>query len=87
MSPDFLLVDVDKAVAELEVAKALGLRSIIDAMPIGCGRDVNLLAEVSRRSGLHVVAPTGLHHARFYDEGHWSASKTLMGSPDCSWRT
>ena len=65
-SPDFLLVDVDKAVAELAPVQALGLRSVVDAMPIGAGRDVLLLAQVSRRSGVHVVAPTGLHHARHY---------------------
>ncbi len=74
--PDFLLVDVDRAVQELATAQALGLRSVIDAMPIGAGRDVNLLAEVSRRSGAHVVAPTGLHHARHYPARHWSESAT-----------
>lgn len=76
MSPDFLLVDVDKAVAELAPVQALGLRSVIDAMPIGAGRDVLLLAEVSRRSGVHVVAPTGLHHARHYPPRHWSEAVT-----------
>jgi phosphotriesterase-related protein len=30
------------------------------------------LAEISRRSGVHVVAATGLHHARYYGERHWS---------------
>jgi phosphotriesterase-related protein len=41
-------------------------------MPADCGRDAGRLAEVSRGSGIHVLAPTGLHHARFYDERHWS---------------
>ena len=41
-------------------------------MPADCGRDVVKLVEVSRRSGIHVVAPTGLHHERFYDARHWS---------------
>jgi len=74
--PDFLLVDIDRAVAELASAQALGLRSVIDAMPIGAGRDVRLLAEVSERSGVHVVAPTGLHHARHYPARHWSETAT-----------
>jgi predicted metal-dependent phosphotriesterase family hydrolase len=74
--PDFLLVDVDRAVQELASAQALGLRSVVDAMPIGAGRDVNLLAEVSRRSGVHLVAPTGIHHARHYPARHWSESVT-----------
>lgn len=72
MFPDFLLADVDRAVAELEPAQALGLRSVVEAMPADCGRDVTLLAAISRRSGVHVVAPTGLHHERYYHDRHWS---------------
>ncbi len=56
-------------------AQALGLRSVVDAMPIGAGRDAQLLAEVSRRSGVHVVAPTGLHHARHYPARHWTRDR------------
>jgi len=70
--PDFRLDDVDKAVAELAPAQALGLRSVVDAMPADTGRDVLLLAEVSRRSGVHLVAPTGVHHQRYYPERHWT---------------
>ena len=75
--PEFLLVDVDRAVAELGSAQALGLRSVVDAMPAGAGRDVSLLAEVSQRSGVQVVAPTGLHHARHYAARHWSETATV----------
>ena len=71
--PDFELSDVDKAVAELAPAQALGLRTVVDAMPADCGRDVLLLAEIARRSGVHVIAPTGLHHERYYHDRHWSA--------------
>ena len=74
--PDFRLDDADKAVAELEPAAALGLRSVIDAMPADAGRDAGLLAEISRRSGINVIAPTGLHHQRYYPERHWSAVLT-----------
>ena len=69
---DFQLADVDKAVAELAPAQALGLRTVVDAMPADCGRDVLLLAEIARRSGVHVIAPTGLHHERYYHDRHWS---------------
>lgn len=71
--PDFRLDDVEKAVQELASAQALGLRSVVDAMPADTGRDVLLLAEVSRRSGVHLIAPTGVHHQRYYPERHWSA--------------
>ncbi len=71
--PDFRLDSVDDAVAELAPARALGLRAVVDAMPADCGRNAEKLAEVSRRSGIHVVAPTGLHHERYYHDRHWSA--------------
>lgn len=80
--PDFRLDDVDRAVAELAPAQTLGLRSVVDAMPADAGRDVMLLAEVSRRSGVHVVAPTGVHHERHYPERHWSGRLTAAQVTD-----
>jgi phosphotriesterase-related protein len=70
--PDFDLADVDKAVAELAPAQALGLRTVVDAMPCDAGRDVLMLAEISRVSGVNVIAPSGLHHERYYHDRHWS---------------
>lgn len=72
MNPDFLLADVELLSEELAGARALGLRSVIETMPADAGRDVLLLAELSRRTGLHIVAPTGLHHERYYHDRHWS---------------
>jgi phosphotriesterase-related protein len=72
MSPDFLLADVDRLVAELRDAATAGLRSAIDAMPADCGRNPSKLAELSRLSGVHIVAATGLHHEKFYGPSHWS---------------
>lgn len=70
--PDFRLDSVADAVAELAPAVALGLRAVVDAMPADCGRNAEKLAAVSRASDVHVVAPTGLHHERYYDDRHWS---------------
>lgn len=70
--PDFELADVDKAVAELAPVQAMGLLTVVDAMPADCGRDVLMLAEISRRSGVNVIAPSGLHHERYYHDRHWS---------------
>jgi phosphotriesterase-related protein len=75
--PDLRLDDVDGAVAELAPAQALGLRSVVDAMPADAGRDVVRLAEVSRRAGIHVIAPTGMHHQRYYPERHWSEALSV----------
>jgi 5-phospho-D-xylono-1,4-lactonase len=82
VSPDFLLADVDRMVSEVDSACAAGLRAAIDMMPIACGRNPHKLAELSRRTGIHLVAATGLHHERFYDPSHWSRRATWQQLAD-----
>jgi 5-phospho-D-xylono-1,4-lactonase len=72
LEPDFLLADVTRMAIEVREAAALGLRSVIDAMPADAGRNVVKLAELSRLTSVNVVAPTGLHHERYYGPTHWS---------------
>ncbi len=76
ISPDFLLADVDRMSTELRDAAEAGLRTAVDAMPADCGRDPLMLAELSRRSDVHLVAATGLHHQKFYGPSHWSLRAT-----------
>jgi phosphotriesterase-related protein len=76
ISPDFLLADLDRVTAELRDAAGAGLRTAVDAMPADCGRDPSMLAELSRRSGVQIVAATGLHHEKFYGPWHWSLRAT-----------
>lgn len=73
-TPDFELSDVDRAVEELARFRADGGRALVDSMPCDSGRNVVKLAELARRAGVHVVAPTGLHLAKYYDPGHWGNS-------------
>jgi len=70
--PDHLLDSVEDAVAELAPAQALGLTAVVDGMPADTGRDAAMLAEIARRTGLHVIAPTGIHHIRHYGPRHWT---------------
>jgi len=72
LEPDFDLGDVDRMSLEVGEAAAAGLRAVVDAMPCDAGRSAAKLAEVSRRTGVHVVASTGLHHERYYGPAHWS---------------
>ena len=72
LEPDFDLSDVDAMAREVAEAAGLGLRAIVDAMPCDAGRNAVKLADLSRRTGVHVVAPTGLHHDRYYGPAHWS---------------
>jgi 5-phospho-D-xylono-1,4-lactonase len=71
VNPEISLQRVEDAVAELAPCVAAGLRAVVDAMPADAGRNVAKLAAISRRAGVHVIAATGLHHARFYGERHW----------------
>jgi predicted metal-dependent phosphotriesterase family hydrolase len=77
MVPEFDLGDVAAMATEVAEAVALGLRSVVDAMPCDAGRSAQKLADLSRRTGVHVVAPTGLHHDRYYGPTHWSARITV----------
>lgn len=72
INPEIALPDVEAAVAELQTCRQAGVRAVLDAMPADAGRNVVKLAAVSEQSGVHVVVATGLHHARYYGERHWS---------------
>ena len=61
---------VADAVERLTAARAEGVGTIVDVTPIDVGRDVRLLEEVSRKSGVHIVACTG----------HWISPSLSMGA-------
>ncbi len=75
--PDIHLPSVENAVLELEAFRKAGGGAMVDCMPCDAGRNVVKLAEISRRSGVHVVAPTGLHRTVFYPQGHWRFRATV----------
>jgi phosphotriesterase-related protein len=79
VDPKIRLESVDAAVKELQDLKAAGAGTVVDCMPCDAGRNVLKLAEISRRSGVHVVAPTGLHRKRFYPPGHWRVRVGVEG--------
>jgi len=72
LEPDFDLADIDAIAAEVSEAMALGLSAAVDAMPCDAGRNPAKLADLARRTGLRLIAPTGLHHERYYGPTHWS---------------
>jgi len=45
--------------------------SVVDAQPGGCGRMASELRELSRRSGVRIIASTGFHKLCYYPEDHW----------------
>ncbi|MHB8342385.1 MAG: phosphotriesterase family protein [Mycobacteriales bacterium] len=70
-NPNLLIDDVERAVAEVELFAAAGGGALVDAMPLDSGRDPIGLVEVSRRTGVHIVATTGFHTAGYYVRDHW----------------
>lgn len=71
IAPEFLIEDVEAIVSEVADFYGAGGRAIVDAMPCDAGRDATQLAEISRRTGVHIVASTGLHVAAYYPPRHW----------------
>lgn len=47
--------------AKVTYAMSLGLRTIVDMTTPNMGRNLALLSEVARRTGVHIVAATGAH--------------------------
>ena len=65
--PHIYLPSVEEAVAETETCREVGVATMVDAMPYG-GNYLDKLREVSRRTGMQVVASTGLHTEKYYPD-------------------
>ena len=67
---------ISEAVAALKGAYQEGLRTIIDVTTIDLGRDINMLEQVSRESGVHIICATGtwLDIPRVF----WSATPDMI---------
>ncbi|MET7934926.1 phosphotriesterase [Streptomyces sp. NPDC005322] len=61
------LDDVGAATAELRAFHELGGRAVVQWTPYGLGRAAGELPGLSRATGVHVVAATGLHQAAHYE--------------------
>ena len=66
-----MLEDLEKIERELTDLRRFGVGTMIDAMPLDAGRSVADLKTVSSRTGMHIVAATGLHLRIYYPRDHW----------------
>lgn len=73
------LDDERASTAEAGMLRASGFAAMIDATPMGVGRDADAMARVSATTGLAVVATTGRHREAHYDADHplrdWSIER------------
>ena len=69
-------LDRDRAMEEAQTLVDAGARSLVDWTPLGLGRDLDGLVQVSRATGLHVVAATGLHR-----DAHYTADDPFRVTP------
>ena len=70
--PHILLNEVEPAVVEVGECVSAGVGAMVDALPCAAGRNVARLGEVSSATGVHIVAATGLHTARYYPGHQWT---------------
>ncbi len=73
--------DPDKIAREMAEAADGGVRTIVEATPIGLGRRPELMRRVSAQTGVTVIAATGYHRDAHYPAGHWvhdAAEETLL---------
>lgn len=61
----------DRSLEELRSYKAAGGTTLVDAQPVGAGRDAALLERMSRDSGVSIIASTGCHLLGFYPQESW----------------
>jgi phosphotriesterase-related protein len=81
--PGFPRLDDQAAILEeLRDYRQAGGGSIVDCQPSGCGRNGHKLLELSRASGVHVIASTGFHRRQYYPPDFWlfQASSTGLRS-------
>lgn len=56
---------------ELERYRAAGGAALVDAQPVAAGRDAGMLEQLSRESGVTILASTGYHLLGFYAQDSW----------------
>ena len=55
----------EKAVEHLlEMKEKYGLKTLVDCTPVNIGRDIELLKEISHRTGIHIVCSTGFYYTQ-----------------------
>lgn len=68
---DLRLDRVDYAIDAMKQFKKVGGDVLVDMNPIDCGRQIEMLKEISQQSGVKIIACTGFQRSIYYDAEHW----------------
>jgi phosphotriesterase-related protein len=63
--------DREKSRKEAELYRRAGGAALVDAQPVGCGRDAAMLRDISETSAVRIIASTGFHKLGYYPPEHW----------------
>lgn len=86
VNPALRIDDEARSLRELRAYRGAGGASLLDAQPLGAGRNIAALARLSRESGVNIIAVTGYHLPNFYPAGHWifTESPAALGKRFCA---
>jgi phosphotriesterase-related protein len=68
---------IERSVKIAETLKGYGVKTICDATPPNCARDVEAMIRVSERTGLNIVCATGLYNELLSSTGYWNYHEIL----------
>jgi 5-phospho-D-xylono-1,4-lactonase len=77
-----VLIDQSNIRAELIEYHQAGGGSQVDCQPGGCGRNGNMLSEISRSTRVNIVACTGYHLKKYYPPDYWLFSAPIEKAED-----
>ena len=70
--PQLKIDDYDKSLEELLRWRAAGGRTLVEAQPVGSGRNADWLGRLAADANVHIIASTGFHKLDvFYPQSHW----------------
>lgn len=70
-NPALAICDYEASLQELRNYRTRGGCTIVDAQPVGAGRDARMLQKLSLESGVNIIACTGFHLLGFYRQDCW----------------
>ena len=69
--PALVIDDPARSLLELQAYREAGGAALVDAQPVGAGRNGEVLRRLAEASGVQIIASTGFHRMVYYPLGHW----------------